>query len=264
MSQYLRDESIRNLSLSEDALRKINDDLVEISKQINESLKKQFKDEELTRKLLISSYIIRFDGRGFRLFEFEKIMRYFQDAKKVERFIFIIDSIGSINRIAGKSIDLNFDPLDINKCQLVVQDDDANWVDAVFCKLKERLNKYKNRNFIIQNRWIPFVVQLLGVIIGFVISLWVAIKISPKLLIDSPLAFTFVIAFLLFSNTWTLLYEGILRTLNYFWPNISFKKRDGFHWLFKALISSVFVSIILLILSRLLLYIGSFIKGILK
>lgn len=264
MSQYLRDESLRNLSLSEEALRKINEDLLEVVKQANESLKKQYKDEELTKRLLIISYIIRFDGRGFRLFEFEKIMRYFQDAKKVERFIFILDSIGSINRITGKSIDLNFDALDAIKCQLIVQDDDNNWVDAVFCKLKERISRYKNKNFIIQNRLVPFIVQLLGVIAGFIISLWIAIKLSSKLTIDNSLAFTFVIAFLLFSNVWTLLYEGIIRILNYAWPNISFKERGGLHWLLKALISSAFVSIFFLILSRLLLYIGSFVKNILK
>ena len=109
MSQYLRDEFLKNLNFSEEALRKINEDIMEIATQANQSLRNQYKDQDLTNRLLIPSYIIRFDGRGFRLFEFEKIMRCFQDAKRVERFIFILDAINSLNRITGKSIDLKFD-----------------------------------------------------------------------------------------------------------------------------------------------------------
>jgi hypothetical protein len=161
-------------------------------------------------------------------------------------------------------MELWFDAKETNNCKLVVQDDDMNWVDSVFCKLKERLNKYKSFNFIIQNRWVSFIVQLLGVIVGFIVSLWAAIKISPKLAIDNSLAFTFVIAFLLFSNIWTLLYEGILKCLNYFWPNISFKEKGRFHWLIKAIISSAFVGFFFFIINRLLLYISQIMKSILK
>ena len=75
MSQYLRDEFLKNLNFSEEALRKINEDIMEIATQANQSLRNQYKDQDLTNRLLIPSYIIRFDGRGFRLFEFENIMR---------------------------------------------------------------------------------------------------------------------------------------------------------------------------------------------
>ena len=264
MSQYLRDEFLKNLNFSEEALRKINEDIMEIATQANQSLRNQYKDQDLTNRLLIPSYIIRFDGRGFRLFEFEKIMRCFQDAKRVERFIFILDAINSLNRITGKSIDLKFDALESNNCQLIVQDDDGNWVDAVFCKLKERLSRHENNNHIIQNRFVPFIVQILGVLVGFVISLWIAIKISPRLAIDNSLAFSFVIAFLLFSNVWTLLYEGIIRGLNYFWPNLSFKEKVGFHWLIKAVISSAFVGISFFIASKLFSYLAGMLKSIIK
>jgi len=264
MSQFLRDEYLRNLTVNEDALRKINDDIEEITQQENQSLGKQFQGQDLTNRLLIRSYIIRFDGKGFRLFDFEKAIKYFQDAKKVERFIFVVDSISSINRIQGKSIELRLDALDINKCTIVVQDDNSTWVDATFCKIRERLSRYKNNNHLVRNRIIPFLIQLFGVMVGFILSLWIAIKISPKLAIDNSLAFSFVIAFLLFSNIWTVIFELAIRFLHYFWPNISFKFKGSLHWLIKALISTAFVSVFFFLISKLFSYLAGIIKSILK
>ena len=103
MSQFLRDEYLCNLTITEDGLRKINDDIEEIVLQENGLLNTQFSGQDLTSHLLIQSYIIRFDGKGFRLFEFGKALKYYQDSKKVERFIFVVDSMKSINRIQGKS-----------------------------------------------------------------------------------------------------------------------------------------------------------------
>lgn len=266
MSQYLRDESLKNLSLSESALTKINDDFQDMENQINKNLDMKSTDENIRKKISLLSYIIRFDNKGFKLFSFDKALKHFQDAHHVERFIFVLESVESIrtNRLAGKSIELWLDAGGASAIKLTVQDDDISWVDSVFCRIRERLNKYRNKNFIIQNRWIPFVVQLLGVIAGFIISLWAAIKISPKLAIENSIAFTFVIAFLLFSNIWTLLYEGILRCLNYFWPSISFKEKGNLHWLIKALISSAFVGIFLFIINRIFLYLSNIMKVIIK
>ncbi|MDD4956271.1 MAG: hypothetical protein PHQ61_01355 [Candidatus Omnitrophica bacterium] len=264
MSQFLRDEYLRNLTVTEDALRKIDEDIEEIVRQENQTLKSQFQGQDLNNHLLIRSYIIRFDGKGFRLFDFEKAVKYFQDAKKVERFIFIVDSIASINRIQGKSIELRLDALDVNACTIVVQDDNNTWVDATFCKIRERLSRYKNSNHLVRNRLIPFLIQLFGVMVGFVLSLWIAIKIAPKLAIDNSLAFSFVIAFLLFSNIWTVIFELALRLLNYFWPNISFKSKGSLHWLIKALISTAFVSMFFFLISKLFAYLAEIVKSILK
>ena len=264
MSQFLRDEYLRNLTITEDALRKINDDIEEITRQGNESLKTQFSGQDLIDRSLIRSYIIRFDGKGFRLFDFDKAFKYFQDAKKVERFIFVVDSIKSLGRIQGKSIDLRLDAMDINNCTIVVQDDDNTWVDATFCKIRERLSRYKNNNRIVRNRLIPFLIQLAGVVAGFILSLWLAIKISPKLAIENSLAFSFVIAFLLFSNIWTVAFELAIRLLDYFWPNISFKSKGSLHWLIKALISTAFVSMFFFLISKLFSYLAGIIKAILK
>lgn len=264
MSSFLRDESLQNLAISEDALRKINEDILDVVVRVNDQLKEKYEGDELKRRFLFRSYIIRFDGKGFRLFEFEKAIRYFQDAHKVERFLFVVESIESLSRTQGKSVELRFDALDLNNCTLVVQDDDGNWVDSVFCKLKERLTRYKNANRIVRNRWVPFLIQLIGVIVGFLLSLWVAIKFSPLLSIDNAAAFCFIIAFLLFSNIWTVVFDSIIKLLDYFWPNISFKAKGTIHWLVQALISTAFISIFLFVLGKLFLYFGGIIKSIIK
>jgi len=54
------------------------------------------------------------------------------------------------------------------------------------------------------------------------------------MVIENALAFTFVIALLLFSNVWAILYESLLRLVNNLWPNISFKERKPTHWLAQA------------------------------
>ncbi len=266
MSQFLRDEYLKNFSITEDSLHKINEDIVEITNRANEELRTRYNDDEFKNHCLFRSYIIRFDGKGFQLFEFEKAMRYFEDAKRVERFIFAVDSLRgmTINRLSGKSIDLRLDATDQNNCKLIVQDDDSNWVDAVFCKLKERLTRYKNTNGIVRNRWVPFFIQIIGVVVGFLLSLWVAIKVAPMVVIDNALAFCFIIAFLLFSNTWTVLFEIAIKLLNYFWPNISFKSNGTLHWLVQALISAAFVSMFLFGIGKLFAYLMEIFKLILK
>ena len=57
MSQYLRDESLKCLTLHIDALRKINEDLVEIAKVFFEKL----PEAEKVDQMLIPIYVIRFD-----------------------------------------------------------------------------------------------------------------------------------------------------------------------------------------------------------
>lgn len=257
MSQYLRDEYITNINLDDQALLKINEDLVEIAKEV-----KLLGND----KSLIKSYVIRFDNNGFRLYDFEMVLRYFKDAHRIERVIFLLESQEAIetSKLRGESIEIWFDAKDVNSCKLVVQSDNSSWVNSTFLKLKERINKYKNKNFIIRNRWTLIIVQLTGVIIGILVSLLIAIKLSPKLQIENALAFTFVIAFLIYSNIWTFLLGAISRCLDYYWPNISFKRIKGVHWLIRALISTAFVSIFLFILNRISTYISIMLKSLWK
>lgn len=264
MSKYLRDEFLKNLSLNESKIQKINDAILEIAHETNSRLTQTTEAEK--DKLVLPSYIIRFDNKGFLLYDFNKVLKYFKEARKVERVIFILDFIESYvsNKQRGKCLELRFDKNDINNCYLSVQDDRSDWVDASFCKIKELLERYKNKNYLIRNNWTNFIVQISGVFAGFILSLWVAYKISPFLTIDYPFVVTFILTFLLFSNAWTFINPLVFRLLDYYWPNISFKDIKGFHWLIKALISAVFVGFSLLVLNKLFIYIGTLLKGFVK
>lgn len=86
MSKYLRDVRLKNLSLFEKRIRKINDDLIEIINKENGELKQRLVDQDIAKKMLLISYIIRFDGKGFRLSDFNEVMKFFSDAKKTLEF----------------------------------------------------------------------------------------------------------------------------------------------------------------------------------
>lgn len=262
MSQFLRDTALKNLNLNEERLLKINELIFEIAKEVNQTL----TGSETDNKFLIPSYIIRFDNKGFKLYEFEKVIKCFKEACKIERIIFILESLESIqsNRLSGKSLELWLDVLNPDKCYLTVQANEGDWVDSTFCRMKELLDKYKSKNFLVRNNWTPFAVQMLGVVASFVFSLWVAIVISPNLTIENAFTISFIMAFLIFSNAWIYFYPLILRIIDYFWPNISFKESKGIHWLIKALISALFISFSLLAFSKVFSYLGEIFKPLLK
>ena len=193
-------------------------------------------------------------------------MRYFKEAKNVERVIFTIQNAKSVlsNKVSGESIELRFDTKDVNNCFLEVQADISEWMDASFTKIKELLSTYKNRNSLVRSSWTPFIVQIFGLLIGFIFSLWAAITISPILSLEHAFVVTFVLAFLVFSNSWTYIYSWILKIIDFYWPNISFKDKKGFHWLIQALITTAFVALFILIFNKLFIYIGKLLESILK
>ncbi|MCX6173276.1 MAG: hypothetical protein NTZ27_00780 [Ignavibacteriales bacterium] len=263
MSKFLRDQYIRNVNVNESFVENINDTIKDIVNIHNISLP---KDEESIKIGLVQSYIIRFDNKGFLLYDYETLVKYFKEAIKIERLVFIIDSFESrsSNRQFGKCIDLRLDYNDQSNSSLTVQADHKEWVDAAFSNLFETINKYSNKNYLIRNKWINFIVQIVGVFIGFVLSLWAALKISPSLSIEYSFIVTFILAFILFSNIWTYANPLILRLLNHYYPNIKFRDTKGLHWLIKAVISSTFVALLLYLINLLYGYLGELFKTILK
>ncbi len=253
MSNFLRDEYLKNLTLNEVALTSINRDIIEIVNRVNEELKKSLTGDDLIKQHLLVSYVIRFDGKGFRLQDFGEIIRYFQDARRVERFFFNVDSISSLNRVSGKAIELSLDISNANNCYIRVMDDNNVWVDATFHCLRERLSKYKNYNFIFQNSLIPHLIQLLGVIFIVLVSFMLSMTFSSKLSIDNAFAFLFIVVLLFFSNIWGPVYSLILRAINHLWPNISFKERKDLDWLWQAVLSTALVGFFITIFSQFLI-----------
>lgn len=261
MSDYLRDTTIRNISLSELQLGKINQLLSGILDTFNATL-----PDKASLQFLRQSYIIRFDNKGFLLYSFDEVMKYFNEARIIERVIFFLDSRENrnSNRSQGKHIELRFDAQNADNCLLVVQDDNKEWVDASFSNIKEQLENFSNKHFLIRNKWVILAIQILSVLGGLFLSLWAAKAISPFLAVNYAFIVTFITAFLLFSNAWTFLAPLIFRCLNYYFPNIAFKDSRGLHWLIKALISTSFVALALFIINKLFMLIGRMIQSILK
>ena len=238
MSIYLRDRYIKNLSLNDESIKSISDTLFDIASTTNQGL--SHEDPNYVNVY----YVIRFDSKGFILTDIESVLDYHRTSKKTERLSFSLDCKTSrdSNRNVGKSAQISLDKLDEDNCIFTVQDDDPSWTESTFCRIDQELAKYKNRNFLIRNAWTPFIIQILGVLAGFLLSLWATLKISPILSIEYSFAVTFVLAFLIFSNAWTYINQQILNFLDYIFPNIALKESRGLHWLGKAFVSAIFVA----------------------
>lgn len=260
MSKFLRDEFLTNITISEQLLIEIKKEIVKIAEKENKN-----KVNEMKEKNLFITYTIRFDNQGFRMYGFEEAIEYYKKACIVERFLFNLNSGKSLstNGLFGKSISLWFDSKEPINCQLVVQDDDKDWTDSIFIKIKEILKKYKNKNHVFRNKWIPFILQLLGIMVVFLTSYWVSVQIAPKLTIENALAFIFLISLILFSNVWSFVFNFIIKYIYDLYPNLSFKEKERFNGI-KRFFNLVCVSLLVLIIFQLAINIGGFFRGILK
>jgi len=267
MSKFLRDVSLSNLTISEKALQELSADIADIVVKANNALEKKNKEvatEEYINNLLFSSYTIRFDGNGFKLSDFNSILKYFREAKRVERLLIEVSSFQSKNGIRGKKIDLvlNAELID-NHGYLCIQDDDKDWVDLNFGRLKGRLDNYKNLNYLVRNRCVIIFVQTIGALGIFSLSFWIANKIAPLLNINNPLLFSFIAIFLLLANLWTPAYEWILRLINYFFPNIKF--REGkYSWFLERLYQAAIIGFVIFLIKQISFYLWQALNVMIK
>lgn len=239
MAHFLRDQHISNISITEENLIQLSALFSERREALNISL----SDEEMTDQRAFLTYIIRFDNKGYRVFSVDDLLKYFRLAKSVERILITVETVESLrsSRAIGTSLELRLDEKDPNTSFLTATSDDKDWVDASFSAVQETLAKYKNRNRWVRTAWTAFGVQLVGVILGFLLSLWAATKIAPKLTVESSFIFSFLFVLLIFSNTWTYLNQSFLLLLNAAFPNIKFLRRDKerLHWLLQAIVGGI-------------------------
>lgn len=250
MAHYLRDQQITGVSVTEDHLSHICAAFTERASQLNATV----PDSDDTDRRAFLSFIIRFDNKGYRVFSLEDLLRYFRQAKSVERVLFTVETGQSLrsNRQIGTVLELRLDEKDPNSCFLTVTSDDKDWVDASFSAVQDTLARCRNRNGWARTAWTVFGVQLLGVTLGFILSLWAATKVAPKLSIENAFVFSFLFVLLIFSNTWTFLSQQIIRLINIAFPNIKFLRRDKerLHWLLQAVIGGAIGAIVLYVLSQ--------------
>jgi hypothetical protein len=257
VGRFLRDVYIINVTFDEDSLEVMSAFFSERTAGINSQLPDNGKDD---KRQVFLTYIIRFDNKGYRLFEIGDVLKHYRQAKVVERIIFTIESGDSIstNRILGTHMELRLDARDNNNCFLGVSSEDSDWVDSAFHGAMDIIGKNTNKNGLIRNNWTQFLVQIVGVVAGFIISLWAGIKIAPHLAFENAFVVSFLFAFLVYSNIWTYLSQRIMSVINYCFPNLRFHRRgkDKVHWILQALIGGLTVVLSIFVLNKLFSYIG--------
>ena len=264
MGHFLRDERVANLSVNEESLRQISAVLDSRQRAMNADV----PEDDKTGKRAILSYIIRFDNKGYRVFSLDDLLRYFNEADEVERVIFTLETGESLrsSRQLGAFVELRIDARDPNSCSLTVTSDEWDWVDSSFCAVRDILVRYKNKNGWVRTAWTQLGVQIIGVTLGFVLSLWAAVKISPKLAIENSFVISFLFVLLVFSNTWTYLNQRMMLFINDVFPNIKFYRsgKDRLHWLMQAVIGGVAIAVTLYILSWIFSFVGDILGGLVE
>lgn len=250
MSHYLRDEQISNITISADSLAQLSAVFTDRAITLNAGVA---VDDGESKKAFLT-YIIRFDNKGYRVFTLEDLLRYFRLAKEVERVLFTVETGQSLqsNRQIGTYLELRLDEKDPNTCFLTVTSDDKDWVDASFSAVHDVLTKSKNKNGWVRTAWTQFGVQITGVTLGFILSMWAAAKIAPRLAIENSFVFAFLFVLLIFSNVWTYLNQRILWILNVAFPNLKFCRPDKerLHWLMQAVVGGIVFAIVMYVLSQ--------------
>ncbi len=198
------------------------------------------------------TYVIRFDNKGYRVFSLEELMRYFNQAKVVERVLFTIESKLAISshRNTGDFLELFLDINEPTRCLLVTSSDNKDWTEASFAAVHEVLSKRKNHNKFARNPWTNLLIQILGVAFGFIISLWLASKVAPNFRIENSLVISLFFILLMFSNIWGYLNQALLQLIAKLFPNIEFIRpaKAGLHWLLQAFVATAAVTVVIYIL----------------
>jgi hypothetical protein len=264
MGQFLRDQRLHNLNIDDAALAALNDAFVARAAAGN-ALAQNVAQQA------IPFYVIRFDEKGYRFTNFADVQQHYTDAKKVERVIFTMDS--GDNRqsggLFGTFFELRLDAKEVNNCYLSVTSDNRQWVDATFAAITDVLSRQRSKgSAVVRTQWAAAAIQMLGVCVGFLFSLWAAVVIAPRLAIDNAFAVSLIFAFLIFSNIWGYLLTQIARLLDATFPNVGFIRKDkegkGNWFIRGVIIGLIFVPISLLLLKQLLdlavLMLNTFVK----
>lgn len=223
---------------------------------------------QVLSKIAFPYYVLRFDDKGYRFTNFAEVKQNYSEAREVERVIFVVDS--GENRqsggMSGTQLELRLDAKDPNMCYLTVTADDKRWVEDTFAALMQVLSDQQNRSGWVRTQWTGAAIQLIGVCVGFLFSLWAAVIISPNLSIDNAFAVSLIFALLIFGNVWGYLNAQIARLVDLAFPNVRFKRKEkeGFRWLLRGVFIGLAVAFSLYVMNQLLTFVGSVLGSFLK
>lgn len=261
MGQFLRDQRIRNLKIDGTALDRLNDLFLARVQAHNANVSDP-------AKRVVYFYVIRFDEKGYRFTDFAEVKKHYQEADYVERVIFTMDTAEnrSTSGLFGTSLELRIDAKDQNSCWLTVSADNKDWVDATYSGINDILLRQKSFSGYIRNQWIGLLVQVVGIVIGFLISLWAAAQIAPSLKLENAFVVAFFFSLLIYSNIWGYINAQIVRLLDFAFPNIGFKRtgKDALHWFVQAMVGGLIVTLAAFVLDRLFGLAGKVLSSFVK
>ena len=240
MAQFQRDTRISNITLDEGALVEVFD----VFRKRADALGSSPHDDEGAGSVYA---FIRFDGKGYGVVTCEELLHYFRRSVSVESIFvgFQTARASSSGRSEGSHIQLQLERDDPVSCYLRVFSDNREWLDASFCAIEESLDKFKNRHGWLRSNSFGLLIQLSGVALGFLISLWAAVVVSPNIPMESAFVIVFLFVLLLFSNVWDYIKNLLFQAANGFFPNVLFfrPEKDRYRWLKQTVIGAIVVAI---------------------
>lgn len=254
MARYLRDEQLSNYTISANALSQLVDVLFARFVHMPEYVPNQ---QPLNVVLIMT---IRFDKKGYRVFSKEDLLRYFNEASSIERVVFELQSSEAIrsNKANGSFLEVRLDGNEQQPSHVISCSDDENWMNASFVAVGEVLQKHKNRNWLARNPIVELIVQLTGLFVGFLISVWGASLISPNLLIENSFLISFLLVLLVSSSFWGFINLRIKSVLVGVFPHITFyrPKKEAWHRLIQVIVEGIVVATTIFLLSQGFKYVG--------
>lgn len=182
------------------------------------------------------------------------MLSYYRKARVVEKITFSVDCEKSLesNRVFGSYVELRFDSKDPINNILIVTADNKDWVDSTFARILDILNSYKSKNWWIRNGWVNLIIQLFGVTLGFILSIWFALKLAPFLKIENAVIFCFIFVLVMYSNIWTLLNMHLSRFIQFMFPNTRFinERKNDFGHLAQVVFDGFMLAVILYLFGK--------------
>jgi len=263
VATFLRDEEISNITVTEEHLGQIFDALTRRMHTMPEVIAAKPNQPNA-----FVATTIRFDQKGNRIYERQRMLDHFNEASFVERVIFELNSTDSArtNSAHGSYCSLRLDTNENMKCFLTVSSDDEDWLNGTFAAILDILARCKNRNRWIRNPVVEIAIQLSGLLAGFGLGLWAAALIAPNLKIENAFLISFLLVLLIFSNVWSPINQRLKLFLYRRFPSVKFYRpsKDNLHWLYQTLVGGVVVAITLYFLGSIISYAGRILGGLIE
>ncbi|WP_304305924.1 hypothetical protein [Pseudacidovorax intermedius] len=238
MAHFLRDQYVKSVTLTEDAIREIHQIFCD---------KTSKNTGELPGEAKVISMVIRFDGRGFKLYKIDDLLNYWRTASKIERIVFSVDSLNSLhsNRTNGSYLELKLDHSDDSQSYFVSSSDDKDWAEASFTAVSECLAKYRSNHKFVRTPWTAFLIQLFGIVVVCIVSLWQSVKLAPNLNFENPVFVGFLVLFFFYLAIFGFASQALLKAINSWFPNVEFfRAKRTLHWFPQIFVGAIAIAVV--------------------